>query len=350
MTEALNVTLVQNTYDSNASASVFGWEFQTNAAIFLAFQYIKDFTEIKIEGQIDDVEIYFKEMDPIFIQVKSQENPEPSSNTLKHFKNGIKTLINASEKSLHSELIYLSNINNPLSNKSVAMYFNSLSQYSYNELPLVVKTLIDKQIQAVVSKESLSRPNFQTDKLSNITIPYFGNHLPTRYRCITEKINNFLSKLDMNTYIGEDLLCYLQKQFFTNATTKNVKLKKEDIVWPIVVLGSLKLSETRLDEFDDGFADEIKSKYHEYINKQSHKFGLITKVMNEFYNYRKNEGHIKRSTKVLLEQFINDSWLKFTEEINCENKEIEECLVKTIIELIIIDRFKIEKLKGATNL
>lgn len=349
MTEALNVTLVQNTYDSNASASVFGWEFQTNAAIFLAFEHIKNFTEIKIEGQIDDIEIYFNEMEPIFIQVKSQENPEPSSNTLKHFKNGIKTLINASGKSLYSELIYLSNINNPLSNKSVAMYFSSLSQYSYNELPLVVKTLIDKQIQAVVSNESLNLTKFHTDKFSIITIPYFGNHLPTRYRLITEKINNFLSKLDMHTYIGEDLLCYLQKQFFTNATTKYVKLKKEDIVWPIVVLGTLKLSEAKLEEFDDGYAEEIKRKYHEYINKQSHKFGLITKVMAEFYEYRKNEGQIKK-TKALVEKFIADNWIKFTDEINCDNKEIEECLVKIIIEMIIIDRFKIEKLKEATNL
>lgn len=349
MTEALNVTVLQNSYDSNASASIFGWEFQTNAAIFLAFEHIKNFTEIKIEGQIDDIEIYFNETEPIFIQVKSQENPEPSSNTLKHFKNGIKTLINASGKSVYSELVYLSNINNPLSNKSVAMYFSSLSKYSYNEFPPVVKKLIDKQIQSVVGNESLNQTKFSMDKFSIITIPYFGNHLPTRYRLITEKINSFLSKLDMHTYIGEDLLCYLQKQFFTNATTKYVKLKKEDIVWPIVVLGTLKLSEVKLEEFDDGYAEEIKRKYYEYINKQSHKFGLITKVMAEFYEYRKNEGQMKK-TKALVEKFIADNWLKFTDEINCDNKEIEECLVKIIIEMIIIDRFKIEKLKEATNL
>ncbi len=349
MSEALNVSLIESTYNSNASASIFGWEFQTNAAIFLAFEHIKNFTEIKVEGQIDDIEIYFKELEPIFIQVKSQESPEPSTNTLKHFKNGIRTLINASEKSLYSELIYLSNINNPLSHKSVAMYFSTLSKYSYNELPSVVKALIDKQIQSVIDSESLKATKFQTDKFSIVTIPYFGNHLPTRYRFITEKINNFLSKLDMHIYIGEDLLCYLQKQFFTNATTKYVKLKKEDIIWPIVVLGTLKLSEARLDEFDDGYAEEIKRKYHEYINKQSHKFGLISKVMAEFYEYRKNEGHIK-NRKVLLEKFIENKWLEFTDEINCDNKDIEECLVKIIIELIIIDRFKIEKLKEATNL
>lgn len=350
MSEALNVTLVQNTYNSNASASVFGWEFQTNAAIYLAFQYIKDFTEIKIEGQIDDVELYFKESDPIFVQVKSQEDPDSNSNTLKHFKNGIKTLVNASNKSEYSELLYISNINNPLSNKSTAYYFNSLCHYTYMELPPSVKTQIDKQIHAVVNKESLKTENFLKEKFSIVTIPYFGNHLPTRYRFIIEKINNFLTKVDINNYIGEDLLNYLQNQFFKNATTKYVKLRKEDIIWPIVVLGSLKLSEYKLDEYDDGYADEIRRKYYQFINKQTHKFGLITKVMNEFNAYRKSEGHRIKPTRKLVEEFVDNFWGKFTSEINCENKEIEECLVKTIIESIIKDRFKIEKLKEAVNL
>ncbi|WP_138859086.1 hypothetical protein [Exiguobacterium mexicanum] len=336
--------------DTNASASAFGWEFQTNAAIYLAFQHIKSFTELKVEGEIDDIEVYFKDKPPIIAQVKSQENPEPNTNTLKSLRGGFKTLINATNKTNYSELIYISNINNPLSDKKVAIYFGKLSKFSYTELPKTASEIIDKHFDSVVKKEKLVIDKFRKDKFSLLTIPYFGADLPTRYRIMIETINRFLEKNNIRSYIGEDILHFLQKEFFTNSTIKHVNLKKEDIVWPIIVLGSLNLTDNLLEDFDQGCANEIQEKYNEYINKQTHKFGLITKVMSEFNTYRLENTTLGQSLKKIIPQFIESKWTIFIEEINCENKEVEEYLIKIIINLIIYDRFKIEKIKEATNL
>lgn len=40
---------------SNASASAFGWDFQSNAAIMLMLKNIEKASKVKVEGQTEDV-------------------------------------------------------------------------------------------------------------------------------------------------------------------------------------------------------------------------------------------------------------------------------------------------------
>ena len=42
---------------TNASASAFGWDFQSNAAIMLMLKNIKVATSVKVEGKTEDIEI-----------------------------------------------------------------------------------------------------------------------------------------------------------------------------------------------------------------------------------------------------------------------------------------------------
>lgn len=43
--------------DRNASASAFGWDFQTNSAILLMLENIKDAKRVRVEGADEDIEI-----------------------------------------------------------------------------------------------------------------------------------------------------------------------------------------------------------------------------------------------------------------------------------------------------
>ena len=44
---------------SNATSSAFGWDFQSNAAIMLMLDNIKEAFKVKVEGENEDVEITF---------------------------------------------------------------------------------------------------------------------------------------------------------------------------------------------------------------------------------------------------------------------------------------------------
>lgn len=350
MSKALDEIDESSAFDSNASASAFGWQFQQNAAIFLAFKYIETFTEIKVEGKIDDVELYFNDEEPIYVQVKSQENPEPSNNTLTHLTNGMKTLINATNKSRYSRLIYCSNINNPLKDKGLGYYFNGLSMLNYSELTDNAKGIIDKYIEKACKNYNLSQTKFDKDKLYLYTIPYFGENTQTRFREILKVIDRFLEKVHLFSGIAEDILLYLQSEFFENATNKHVKLKKEDILWPIMVLGSLKLPDEELEDFDDGEREEIEQRYKLYINKTSQKFEFVTKILNDLVNFSQKNLYKGLKSREIINAFINEEWRNYKEEINSPDQEIQENLIKIILKNVLNSRYKINRIKEVTNL
>lgn len=57
----------------NASASVFGWQFQINVAIYLMFKNFKNFSELKVEGLKEDIEISLNNKKKIYAQAKAKE-------------------------------------------------------------------------------------------------------------------------------------------------------------------------------------------------------------------------------------------------------------------------------------
>lgn len=48
--------MVNGTVNRNASASAFGWEFQTNAAIVLFIRNIEEARSLRVEGAHEDIE------------------------------------------------------------------------------------------------------------------------------------------------------------------------------------------------------------------------------------------------------------------------------------------------------
>lgn len=335
-----------SSYNSNASASAFGWEFQAYTAIFLAFEFIENLTNIKVEGLVDDVEIYCSDTEPIYVQVKSQEKPEPSTNTLTHLENGLKTLVNASAKSKYSRLFYISNIHNPLKNNQFINYFsNGKTKYSYDELPEKAQELIEKKVNDIYKKTGLSQKDFEINKFHIYTIPFYGTDKKTKLREIHKQVGEFLHKIGYKDYIVTDLLDYYFSNFFHNATTKTIKIHINEILWPIIVKGSLNLSEEELDMHDEGIIDEVKATYSHFIEKASHQFELVTKVINDFNDQKGRPG----GKSLSIDTYINNHWENFVDSIPCNEKDCEEILIKIILLKILSARYKLNKIKEHTN-
>ena len=64
---------------SNATASAFGWDFQSNAAIMLMLENIERASKVKVEGENEDVEITFSDGKMLMAQAKAVVDPNDVS-------------------------------------------------------------------------------------------------------------------------------------------------------------------------------------------------------------------------------------------------------------------------------
>lgn len=182
-----NKTEEPNIIDTNAQASAFGWDFQSSLALFIVAQNLKNLKSIKVEGKTEDIEILYENQEMIYIQAKSQLDPYSISNTNKHLKDALKTLINASQNNNYASLVYGTNIANPfVFQKFSTMFVNSPTIYSFSQLPEKIKDKIKSYIFKVSQQEKLDLSNFDINRLIIRTFPFFGDDDQTRYRFIGE--------------------------------------------------------------------------------------------------------------------------------------------------------------------
>ncbi|WP_047980186.1 hypothetical protein [Ornithinibacillus contaminans] len=339
--------------DTNASSSAFGWDFQSNAAILLALKNIKCLESLKVEGKIDDIELYLKDSKTIFVQAKSQEDPTSSTNTLTKLRDALKTLINATNQSKYEKIIYVSNIMNPLKDKELFYYFmgHGVLKYTYTELNNPAKGIIKKYIDNAAKKFNLSLSYLDYNKLEIWSFPFFGEDKETRYRIINEAVKTFLASADISEGIAQHLLDYWQNIFFQNASTKLVKLKKEDLIWPVVVLdSSISYYDSFFDNYDPGEIEEIVRKYNTFINKKSEQFEFVTKVVNDFTKFQKENHSLKR--KESIGKFIETNWKSYDSlfKNNLLEPDIKEGVIKLVLTKILTNRFRIDSVKKAAGL
>lgn len=87
-----------------ADASVFGWDFQINSAIYLFLKNIDDISRIKVEGEKEDIELYLDNEKKIYAQVKGVQDPYDDKNLKAKLDKAIQTLNEACDS--NSKLIY----------------------------------------------------------------------------------------------------------------------------------------------------------------------------------------------------------------------------------------------------
>lgn len=60
---------------TNASDSIFGWDFQINAAIILMLEDIENVQKVRVEGQTEDIEITMADGEFVFHKPKRYSIP-----------------------------------------------------------------------------------------------------------------------------------------------------------------------------------------------------------------------------------------------------------------------------------
>lgn len=325
--------------DYNASASVFGWHFQINAAIIFMLREIRNIDSIRIEGLDEDIELQLSNGAKIFIQAKSKATLGADNNALTKLSEGMKTLIHAASKNKYEKLYFVTNYPNPIGGRQ--SQYNSFMggtyiERSFAEIPTGAKSSALTKIKEVEQKYSLK---MDTDKLFISVIPFDGEIKDIRERVISAQLKEFLNGISVNEGSSKELLEIWQSDMFFNASNIDTKieLNKKKLMWPIVVLNcELSEDDKLLDEVEEelGLDSEdveiILRRYGKFINKQIEHFDFVIKVISDFRNHKA----VKRGRERKKEVFVNQNWSSYKKDIY--SGDLTDELLETLIKIILL--------------
>ena len=327
---------------SNASASAFGWDFQSNAAIMLMLKNIDIASKVKVEGQDEDVEITLTSGKKLMAQAKSIFNPDDFSNVKSKLNDGLRTLNNASQLSDVEHLYFVTNSPNPFNDATTMYKFSSpLNIIPFSELPSSCQSAINE----VCADKGYG---FDTALLKICVMQFHGKDDDERYKVLTSLTAEFLNRLEINTISTSTLLTLWQHAFAVNASQPTTSITKKRMIWPVIaILCEVGEEDAELAEYDKGEVSEILRKYRNIINNNSERFDFISRIISDY-----NEFHSEMKSKARTEKFIGECWENYKNEFDLKSTDIatEEVIIRLTIANVLRCRAEIKAVKGEVKL
>lgn len=325
--------------NSNASPEVFGFDFQVNATIFLLLDNIKEIKEVRMEGASEDIELTMNDGSQIMAQAKGiVKGSSDFSNVRRNLQKAIGTLSSADNKSVE-RLILITNSKNPLKeDSSKSFFYGPPVAVGYNDLSDEAKKVIDNIVD---------RLNILLDK-NKFYIYYFmfeTDNLKTRYAVIEEKVKDFINHLSLGQILSaKELIDTWQNNLFHNGsqTDVTIKLSKKEIVWPVIVLTLGKQLPTEyIEDYDQGFINEITTQYSYLVNAVTERYDLITKILFDY-----NSLNCILPMRERARKFIADKWKDYISVFSFETlvEEVQEAVTKVILAKVIQQRYLIDNI------
>lgn len=341
----------------NASSSIFGWQFQINAAILFFINQVKGINSIRVEGENEDIEISLSNGKKIFIQAKSRSRLGTNPEALSNFSDGLKTLLHASNKEEYEKLYFVTNYPNPIGGKQ-KQYNTFMGGYyierKFDELSEVIPAAAKAKIKEVQDEYNLQ---FDTSRFHIAVIPFDGEIQESRERIISARTKEFLRSLSVDEGISRDITEIWQSDMFFNASNikTDIELSKRGLIWPIVVLHTdLKPDDKLIDSMEEELDLELEdieiilARYGTFINKKIEHFDFAIKVLSDYKFYRNNSKRKERK----IDPFINNNWEAYKADIYSEDMDDEllETLIKVILKKLLNKQKLITKIVEEVNL
>ena len=325
---------------TNASPSAYGWCFQVGAGITLMLDNIKDFTSIKMEGKSDDIEINTP-MGKIYAQAKSVTQIGNQNSASKKLQDSLKLLSKDNQNGDAIQLIYITNIANPLSSKQSSAFCYGHS-YEYSILSDKDRRKIDSHIGT----------DFPRDKLRIYLLNFFGEG-ENKFASIKEKISEFLRDAIDDPSYSQKLLDSWFSTFMINCSDipdnqKECTLTKKEIIFPVMVLvlNPLVSEEefSKVCDYDD--IEELQSDFRTSIDRKVCDYQFVSGVIGDFLSSRLHNGQ-----KMTKYDFIKEKWKNYEEDfLFVVDDQEREALVKLVILATLLKKKKINQIKEAANL
>lgn len=330
----------------DASSVLFGFDFQSNAAIVLMIENFLEMESIRIEGE-EDIEIRLSNGAFVIAQAKSVvKSSTDFDNVRQKGRMAMKSLSEASQKMMVKQIVYITNSPNPFNDEASRPMFNLWSRVKYSYLPDQTKEIILDWLSEIDSP-------LDTDKLTIEVIPFETDDDVQRYKVVKQVISDFIG--DLQLYNRDGLRNRLhevwQVMFDKNGSKSDraIRLTKKDIVWPIIVFvtgyGQLDRNSCYCTDLDEGEFVIIQSKYRELIEDTCERFDLSVKVITDFYE--KN-----MSGRQAIERFIEENWMSYQDDFGLEQVDasLKVSLTKIFLYTILKSRYDIDNIKKSVKL
>lgn len=327
---------------SNATASIFGWEFQSNAAIMLMLKNIENATKVKVEGESEDVEIAFSSGKLLMAQVKSVEDPEDTRNVKQKLKDGLRTLNAASRIVNVEQLVFVTNSPNPFDDKTTMYKFSSeLNIVPFSELPR-------KCQQVIIDICLTNRYDIDTSMLTVCVMQFHGQADDERNKVLLSLTERFLNDLDSHRVSSRQILSLWQNSFRVNATQRTSVITKENMIWPIIAVQcEIRETDRELEDFDTSDVAEIIQKYRAIVNNNSERFEFVSRVLSDF-----NDFYPEMRSKERVRRFISEKWEEYKSDFDLKrtDADIEKIVICLTISNVLKNRRIISEIKGRVRL
>lgn len=315
-----------------AYPTLFGFDFQTNAAIYLMIDKIFELEQIRIEGNHEDIELKLADGSYILGQAKSiVKGSSDYKNVIKNLEKALVTLSEGSISTNCKELILVTNSYNPLNNElSLKIFGGTPTRRAFSDLP---QTDQDRII-AITKKLNVS---IEIEKFVIQTIPFETDDDKERYKFIRSEVQRFLDNyVEGANGITDKLLRLWQDKLTKNGTKSkaSIKISKKELILQILILLTdiNSYDDDYINSFDIDLYDDIKEKYSEIIEYSCSLFEIYTKILTEFSKYQSHSNINKKRI-----QFIEEKWELFADNFRLENMDpyIVEGLTKIIMYSVI---------------
>lgn len=327
---------------SNATASAFGWEFQSNAAIMLMLKNIVDASKVKVEGESEDIEITFSDEKMLMAQAKAVENPDDFRNVKEKLAASLQTLDAASNISDVEQLVFVTNSPNPFNDTATMYKFSSpLNMVPFSELPASCQ----RTISDICSKNGYS---INTSMLTVCVMQFHGEAKDERYKVLQSLTENFLNDLGVERVSTNQILSLWQHSFTVNASQRTAVITKENMVWPIIaILCEVGESDAELDDYDSADVAEILQKYHAVINNNSERFEFVSKVLSDF-----NVFYPDVKSKERVARFISEMWEQYKDDFDMKaaDSATVEMVIRLTLSKVLKSRRVIARVRGKVKL
>ncbi len=329
-----------------ANSVLFGFDFQSNAAIVLMIQNMAEMDTIRIEGK-EDIEIGLNDGSYVLAQAKSVVKSSTDFNNVRQKgKEAMESLSDASKKLKAKQLIYITNSPDPFKDEASKPMFYGKSRVNYSILPEQTKEIVSGWLSEI------GKP-LDTEKLTIQVLPFETDDDEQRYKVVVDAISDFIGEIDISNRDGlrKRLHEVWQMMFDKNGSKSNrdIKLTKKDVVWPIIVFvtgrGRLDRDSQYCVDLDEGEFEEIQRKYGDLIEDTCERFDLAVKVVTDFSEQR-------QSGRQAIERFVDENWEDYQDEFGLDavDEPIKSKLTKVILYTILKKRFDINKIKQSVNL
>ena len=330
-----------------ANSVMFGFDFQSNAAIVLMIENIAEMKTVRIEGE-EDIEIGLNDGTYVLAQAKSVVKASTDfGNVRAKAETAMTSLSEAAQKMRAKQLIYITNSPDPFKDEASKPMFYGNARVKYDVLPDATKEIISQWLSVI------DKP-LDTDLLTIQVVPFETDDDEHRYRVIVDKISEFVGDLDLHEPLyglHKKLHLVWQDMFDKNGSKsdRKINLSKKDVVWPVIVFVTSKGlyydDVERYANIDEGEFEEIRNRYGELIEDTCEKFDIVVKAITDY-------GEKRQSDRNSVELFVNEYWGDYVSDFGLEGVEepLKSSLAKVILHSILKKKIAINKIKQSVNL